>query len=175
MLTIYEAIQDEVADRKRGESSEISLWQKHHPVVGDEVLMGCDRRWVVVSVESYHSASDFIFVAMVHPLGLPVPEPETRRAQIRLDFSPSVSRYLELSPSKYCLSEGWMMDGSAPGGRLMNYFPTTHPTLQREEPSDWGVDKVDAYLPFESTNSYSAIHLCWCKELAATARLSTAA
>lgn len=168
MIVIYEAVRDEEADRNKGEDSEVLLWQKHPPEVGDEVLMGSDRRWAVIGLEHYRKDREWIYVAMVNPLDVPVPDFQDHRSQVRREFSGRVSRYLELSPSKKSLSQGWMMDGSAPKGQLFNYYPTDHPTLQREEPSQWVVDQVEAFLPCQENSSYSAIHLCWCKELAMT-------
>ncbi len=51
-LIFYEAIQESQLDRQAGEQGELVLWQRP-PLVDDEVLIGSDRHWRVVRVETY--------------------------------------------------------------------------------------------------------------------------
>ena len=164
-LIFYEAIQESQLDRQAGEQGELVLWQRP-PLVDDEVLMGSDRRWRVVKIETYQLGNDAVYVAMVNRADLAVPE--QWRSHRRKDLFPNVTLGIYASPSRKVLTCQMSMEGTpeAVGFRLQNYVPVGQGTRMSSEPQPWEVDRIQAYLPTDDEASYTAIHLGWCREVA---------
>jgi hypothetical protein len=164
-LVFYEVIEESQLDRQLGEKGEVMLWQSP-PMVDDEVLMASDRPWHVVKVEAYRLGNDAVYVAMVNRVGVPVPAPEQWQSFQCKSAFPDASFCVYISPSKSILSCEWSMNGEPGRGQLEDYVSTGQGTLMKAEPTPWAVDRVQAYLPADDHATYSAIQLCWCREVA---------
>ena len=165
MLTIYQALIQDDADRPAGEESERFSFDAPTEEI---ISMGIDRPWGAVAVHSYRSseASDEIKLVLVHPLGEAIPPREAWSvSQIQ-----AKSFHVELSPSSEILGYGWDMIGRPPkiGSRLFMGEPTEHPTLMKEVLLPWKVDRVETYEPVyeqDGESPYPEIRLCWCVAL----------
>lgn len=141
-------------------------WSDHQPRCGDTIAMGDQQRWLIVDVMPYQStAADLVFLVHVNP---------SHQLCDRKEWDSSFARaneniHIELSNrGEPALQIGFNVLGQAPqiGSRLMNYEPTNHPTLMKETPSEWVVDRYDEFLPTAPNAPYNAIYLSWCKQLA---------
>ncbi len=167
-LIIYSCCRE--SDRNSNEEPLKVEWSEEVPDVGQSVSMGDQRRWFKVKVDRYQATEQHIDVYLVYvnrTLSTPVVwdcegcENET----IRISLSENTK--CGASIGEPMLEFAFNVLGHAPqvGARLMNYERTDHPTLMREIPSEWVVDRFDEFLP-EGEAPYRAVHICWCQQLA---------
>jgi hypothetical protein len=123
-------------------------------VIGDstaqQISMGGNRLWNVIKTESYG---------------------DVKLLLVSLDndemIQPS-NDILSLEIGDHgLLSYTFHVDGSVPktGEILCDYFQTSHPTLVRSEPNGWVVNQVEQFNADDTTNLYTSICLCRCRQM----------
>lgn len=133
------------SDRNSNEETLKVEWSEEVPDVGQSVSMGDQRRWFKVKVDRYQASERNVDVYFVHIHGrLATP--------VNWDCDGCENEIIQIeiaAVGEPILGFAFNVLGEAPriGKRLMNYEPTDHPTLMREIPSDWIVDRYDELLP----------------------------
>ena len=161
---VYEAIDDYQVNCERGEISERVEQLLDPPTVGDTLKMGSERLWHIVAVESYVNAGSTIFLALVHPLGAPVPARTEWNQAMQRELHPDVCLNLSDRADRGLDVGSWNMCGKPLTGQLYGGVPTDHPTLLRPVALDWVFDTFDTYTP-TGDSFYTAIHVCRCVPL----------
>lgn len=152
------------SDRNSNEEALKIEWLESLPDVGQSVSMGDERRWFIVKVDRYHS--DQIFDVYLIHINRTLSTPVTWDC----DGCENETIHIELAAvGEPILGLAFNVLGEAPriGKRLMNYERTDHPTLMRESPNGWIVDRYDELLP-DGEAPYKAVYLSWCRQLAAS-------
>src|SRR5579885_3149587 len=125
---VYEAIDDYQVNCERGEISERVEQLLDPPTVGDTLKMGSERLWHIVAVESYVNAGSTIFLALVHPLGAPVPARTEWNQAMQRELHPDVCLNLSDRADRGLAVGSWNMCGKPLTGRLYGGVPNDHPT-----------------------------------------------
>ncbi len=159
MIVVYEVIDENQIDYASGEDhNQIAHAERSHNL-GDKVSMGSDRRWQIVSLETYIGELGHITLALVHPVDLTAPDrSEWDQTVFRSEY-PDISLELKAMPNAPLQLGGWNMEGKPSSGRLMGAAPTDHPTRLRSFPLPFVVGSVDTYRPVVG-HCYTAIHVC---------------
>lgn len=154
------------SDRNSSEEALKVEWSEQVPDVGQAVSMGGERRWFVVKVDLYQASEQSVNVYLVH-INRTLSTPVTWDC----DGCENETIHIELAAvGEPILGLAFNVLGEAPriGKQLMNYERTDHPTLMREIPNGWIVDRYDELLP-DGEAPYKAVYLSWCRQFAIAA------
>jgi hypothetical protein len=162
-LVIYEATQSAQYDRVLGEETRI-LWHRA-PELGDQVLIGSNRLWKVVHVESFSFGDASAYYAIVNRVDQEVPPVEDWLASIRKRNQDDPIIYVDIAPDKSIINYGsaysefsWSI-----GERL--YTATVTDQGIRTVLSPWMIDRVETLKANTKHGFLSAVRLGWCKEV----------
>lgn len=166
-LIIYACVREE--DRTISlEQSVIAAWSDTAPALTDRVSMGADARWEAIEITPYFSSDSVVeqvYFVQVHRIDLPLPHPDQWTVQ---DASPDETIHIELSAvGAPELQLGFNVLGKPPklGERLIEYKPTSHPTLMQSVATAWTIEDYDQFLP-KGVAFYKAVYLSWCRTAA---------
>ncbi|PSB26204.1 hypothetical protein [Stenomitos frigidus] len=131
------------------------------PQIGATVVIGGERRWIVLDIETYHHDDKAAYLAFIAPEGTVIPERALWSARQMRDSYPAISLDVQVCQN-YVISDGLDIDGKPPTGRLYSMeADADDPTRGRRVPSQWRVEAVETYQP-SFNGTYTAIHVCQC-------------
>lgn len=172
-FVFYEMLTEKQRDPNLNEDPGVLLRQSP-PQIDDEVLIGSQRPWRVVNVESYGVVS----VAWIVRADLPMPLQETWITELRKEFYNGVALSICMSPDRKLLQWGMVGDEWAEnriGERLYDYLSTgkkytviddIESEVIEATPNQWVIDRLESFKPESPEASYTRIDLYWCREAA---------
>jgi hypothetical protein len=157
-LIIYSCCRE--SDRAVGEEPIRVEWSDTVPDIGETISLGSERHWFKVKITRYESTKQNIDVYLVHVN-------RTLSTPVKWDCEGCEHEtiHIELSAvGEPILGFAFNVLGTAPqiGKQLITYARTDHPTLMKEAPNGWIIDRYDEFLP-DPNAPYKAIYLAYCK------------
>lgn len=151
-------------------------WSTVAPQLGTLISIGSEERWCIVKITTYRSETaqdvDTVYVAYVHPLGLPIPPESEWDCDLVPDPPQSISAEIVLIGQMelgMCVGEG--IDTPEIGEQIESILePTEEGPVPLEVPKLWAINRVVSYSPTEEIRiqtlqetTFVKVFLCWCE------------
>ncbi len=166
----FEMLSEQQRDRKLNEEPGV-LRRQLPPRAGDEVLIGTERPWRVVGVETYQG----FYLAWIVLSGLPLPDKGQWITEIRKEFFPENALSICATPNLKILEWGAADPDSHAearlGERLYDHRATgkvyqvagIESEVIEAVPSEWAIDRVQSFTTDSPSNSYTRIDFYCCE------------